>query len=72
MRHLIIATHDSTDQLACAHIAESIEEMEEVCRVAGSIGPVWTFELSDDEPLQYWAEPEPENYCGAHTAGREQ
>lgn len=70
-RHLIIAVHDSTDQLACAHIAESDEEAEEVARVASSIGPCWSFPLVDGELLQHWEAPEPEHYCGAHTVGRD-
>jgi hypothetical protein len=56
-RTLIIAVHDSTDQLACVHIAESDEEASEVVRVASDLGPVWGFPLIDGELLQEWYDP---------------
>lgn len=64
MAHLIIAIHDSLDQLACAHIAESAEEAEAVARTVDSLGPVWQFELNDSEPLQYYADADPSHYYG--------
>lgn len=59
----MIAVHDGLDQLACAHIAESDDEADEVVRVAAGLGPVWTFPVPDDDGetfLQYWSIPEPE------------
>lgn len=55
-RTLVIAVHDSTDQLACVHIAESDKELIEVLSVAAAVGPVWTFPLVDGELLQEWFE----------------
>lgn len=54
MRVLVVAVHDHTDQLACVHLAESQEERDEVVAVAGRLGPVWCFEVKDEEPLQEW------------------
>jgi hypothetical protein len=57
VRKLVIAVHDGSDQLACVHLTESREEMEAVVGVASAYGPVYTFDLVEGEPLQYWPEP---------------
>jgi hypothetical protein len=54
VRTLVVAIHAGTEQLACAHIAESEGEAAAVVEEAEALGPVWTFELTD-EPLQWWA-----------------
>jgi hypothetical protein len=62
MRTLVIAVHDGSDQLACVHLAESDDELEEVLRVAVDYGPVWKFPLVDGELLQEWFERDTANY----------
>ena len=59
MRTLVVAVHEGTDQLACVHLAESEEELNEVLAVAASLGPVLSFPIQRGEPVQYWAEVQP-------------